>query len=153
MGTTTQPDWELLANIGDCNPIDHGGAFIFRDKRGNYPPEMEVLLEDGENEYGEPTHWTVHRFILDKCIWQDGVLSDNPYHPECAVWFANDLDRVSRFADFPGDSLRRYLCSDDLIERAQAYRVLYQYYGLHEFDSYPLAFTDREEVEKRYNLN
>jgi len=153
MGTTTQPKWELLANIGDCNPVDYGGVFVYRDTTGVYPPECEVLEPIGEGEHREPIEWRVYRFILEKCSWENEVLSDNRFHPELSAWFADELESAARYVGVPSDGLRRYLCSDDSLERAEAYRALYDYHGLDNFDSYPLTFTDRDEVEKRYNLD
>jgi hypothetical protein len=158
---TRQPNWQLLCNLGDANPIDHGGVFVYLDKNCIYTPEMEVLEPSGEDDYGDPTTWTVYRFSLDKCTYINGILSDNPYHPDHPAWFAKpESERAARPQDttylqnlqndsYPGNSLPRALCSDDIVERAQAYRAIYEYHGLENFDSYPLTFDNREEVEER----
>ena len=41
---TKQPKWKLIAQLGDVNPIDYGGYFIYEDETGVYPPEGEKLL-------------------------------------------------------------------------------------------------------------
>lgn len=148
--TTGQPAWELVENLGDVNPIDYGGFFVYRDTTGQYPEEAEVLMEQGEDAHGDPTSWTVYRFPLDRCTYVDGILSDNAFHPEYEAWFGEDLDGVASYLDH--DSIRADLCSEDPTRRAHAYRSIGEYHGWENFDSYPLTFTDRAEVEARYSL-
>jgi len=142
---TKQPEWECIANLGDVNPIDHGGKFVLVDRTGVYPPEMEVVEELACN----PGHWRVWRFSMDRCTYINGVLSDNPYHPAHAAWFADDIRSVAETFSEEPDDLIGYLCSDDPLERARGYECLLGYYGAAEFDSYPVEFV-REEVEERY---
>jgi len=123
----SQPDWKFEAQLGDVNPIDHGGKFLFSDKTGVYAPELEVLEliegdtedeynDDGELETEGDMKWQVHRFILEPCTygrvvngeWEplteyhpDGVLSDNKFHPGHAAWFAKP---ESEKANRPQDS-------------------------------------------------
>lgn len=160
----SQPKWKLLANLGDVNPIDHGGYFIFEDETGVYDPEGEYL-ESPEDDSGE---WIVYRFSLDRCTLttsepdEDGstynVLSDNPYHPLMAAWFArkdpkrpqdSGLEDVARCMDQDVDELEAQLCSADVLERAHAYRDIGSYHGFDNLDSYPLRLT-KAEVNARY---
>jgi hypothetical protein len=151
--TTNQPDWTLLANIGDVNPLNHGGIFVFTDATGVYPPEVEIIEPDDDDE---PASWTVHRFILDQCTLVDGVLSDNPYHPDHPAWFADKLqsfaDKLQSVADSTHrglSSLQAALCSDDVITRAFAYVDVARHFGLENFDESPLTL-DRSEANERY---
>lgn len=134
---TPQPDWELIAQLGDVNPLDYGGYFVYRDRNGNYPEVAEYLDVDGD--YVEEATYTVYRFILERCMYLNGVLSDNPYHTDHAVWFADGITRENA-ADF---------CSPDPVVRAHAYREIAEVWGWHGFDHYPLELT-RQEAEERY---
>lgn len=142
----SQPKWECIANLGDVNPIDHGGKFVLVDRTGVYPPEMEVLEP---LEFSEPDTWQVWRFAMDRCTYVNGVLSDNPYHPGSAAWFADDIAGVAEtFGVEPGELIGQ-LCSADPRERAEGYYCLFGYYSADNFDSYPLEL-DEDEVRERY---
>jgi hypothetical protein len=142
----SQPDWECIANIGDVNPIDHGGKFVLVDKTGVYAPEMEVL----EKEYNRRNSWMVWRFIMEPHTYIDGVLSDNPYHPDKPAWYADDINDVAESCGVEPDALIANLCSADPRQRAEGYYCLFTCLSADNFDSYPLAL-DRAEVEERYS--
>lgn len=122
----SQPEWKFVAQLGDANPIDHGGKFLFVDETNVYDPELEVLeLVKGENEdeFNEDEElvvagdmeWEVHRFILVPCTYgrvvdgqfkelseyhPDGILSDNEFHPGHPAWFAKpESEKVNRPQD------------------------------------------------------
>jgi len=157
----SQPNWKYIANLGDANPIDHGGFFVYIDETGVYDPEAELLEITRQNDGGEPIEWNVYRFSLEKCTLQNGILSDNKFHPEHPAWFAEckraerpqDTTYLSNVAECMGmdlETLQTLFCSDNPIERAEAYRCVGEYHGFDNLDSYPLTFTDRTEVEQRY---
>ena len=54
----SQPQWKLVAQLGDVHPIDYGGCFVYVDETGVYDPEMEIL-DSPDNDNGT---WTIHRF-------------------------------------------------------------------------------------------
>ena len=160
---TNQPVWKLIANLGDRNPIDYGGYFVYRDTTGVYTEEAEMLIAP-DNDDGAGT-WQVYRFILDKCTWRKstGTLSDNKFHPEMCAWFAQresarktrpqDTSYLSGVASSIGTSLselRALFCSDNPLDRAHAYRAIGDYHGYANLDSYPVRLTSRTEVEARY---
>ena len=164
----SQPNWKLIANLGDVNPLDYGGYFVYIDTTGVYEAEAELLTvaEDGNEIRG----YTIHRFLLDKCTFIDGILSDNDFHPGCPAWFAKpeseraarsqDTTYLKNVADFVGtsnggeteDILIQMFCSDNPVERAEAYRAVGEYHGFDNLDQYPLKFksNQRGEVAKRY---
>jgi hypothetical protein len=144
--TTQQPEWTMLANLGDVNPLNHGGVFVYTDATGVYPPEVEIIEPDDDDE---PTSWTVHRFILEPCTLVNGVLSDNPFHPDHPAWFADGLQAVADSTDRGLSSLQAALCSEDIITRAFAYVDVARHFGLENFDEYPLTL-DRTEANERY---
>ncbi len=167
----SQPIWKRIANLGDVNPLDYGGFFVLVDETGVYPPEVEVLdVDDNAFDHNneDKGKWTVYRFILEPCTFINGILSDNKFHPDHPAWFATPeneraegrnsttwLKNLIEFCgnDDDGEELIRRFCSDDPLERADAWRVVGDYHGYHELDHYPLEFTSRIEVEKRYSTS
>lgn len=183
-----QPQWKIIANLGDANPIDHGGTFVFVDETNVHTPQIEVLESVGgetEDEYNEHDElisegnekWVVYRFDIDQCTygkmvngkWQplnhydeEGILSDNQFHPDYPAWFAEPesqrsevpqdfyLSSVAKYVDFDLYDLIKAFCSNDPLERAVAYKAVADYHGINNIDSYPLTFDSRKEVEKRY---
>lgn len=172
---TKQPVWKTPGQLGDINPIDHGGGFVYVDETGTYPPKLEWIEPMGKDEYDDPTSWTVHRFSIKICTYRspagfaltepspDGILSNNPYHPDLAAWFAKPeseranrpqdttyLANVCEFADCTMDRMIQDLRSNDPMQRASAYLAIAQYHGFGNFDQYPLRIESREEIETRY---
>lgn len=167
----SQPNWKQIAQLGDVNPIDHGGYFVSIDETGVYDPEGEILeappecddvWDDETGDYSDSAKWTVWRFALERCTFENGVLSDNQFHPDFPAWFAKpeseranrpqDTTYLSNVADCVGadvDQLRDDLCSEDVVARAQAYRSIGEYHGFDNFDSYPLSLNI-VEVRERY---
>lgn len=144
----SQPVWKLIANLGDVNPIEYGGYFIYVDKTGVYGPEAELLISP-DSDNGK---WGVYRFSLDKCTFINGILSDNKFHPELSAWFAKPTTYLSNVANCVGgdvSGLIQWFCSDNPCERAMAYRCVGDYHGFENFDSYPLTLNHKE-VLKRY---
>ena len=157
----SQPKWKCIGNLGDRNPLDYGGYFVFVDKTGVYPPEAELLELDDEND--ERTTYTVHRFILEPCTYIDGILSDNRFHPDKPAWFAGTEDErkerpqdstyLKNLADYAGLTVKELagmFCDDAPLIRAEAWRIVGQYHGFENLDNYPLTKLSRTEVRKRY---
>lgn len=157
----SQPVWKFVANLGDVNPIDHGGYFVYVDETGVYPPEAVYLEVEGDDEANK---WTEYRFSLEPCTFKDGILSDNKFHPEHPAWFAKpekerkerpqDTTYLKTVADACGqteEELIEQFCSDDPVQRAFSWREVGMCHGWRNLDDYPLEFTDRSEVEARYN--
>ena len=153
----SQPQWKTIANLGDVNPIDHGGIFLKIDETGVYPPELEILetpIDDGElwddetGDYGESVRWEVSRFVLERCTYINGTLSDNKFHPECPAWFDVDSLSIAVSADIPIDDFRAMLCSEDALQRAQGYLAIVGYHGVFNFDQYPLTLSHSEVLER-----
>lgn len=154
----SQPIWKFLANLGDVNPLEHGGLFVYVDETGKYDPMMERLeMGDEDAEEGDE-RYTVHRVELERCTLtvdddeKEGrrvILSDNPFHPLFAAWFAKHLPSVASAVGSTVEQLQAELCSEDTLERANAYRAIYDVEGWNNGDEYPLTLT-REEAEKRY---
>lgn len=142
----SQPEWECIANLGDVNPVEHGGKFVLVDKTGVYAPEMEVL----DREYNRRNSWRVWRFTMEPHTYVNGVLSDNPHHPGKPAWYADDITMVAEACGVDQEELIRNLCSADPRQRAEGYYCLFTCLSADDFDSYPLDL-DREEVKERYS--
>lgn len=144
---TNQPIWECIAQLGDVNPVDYGGYWVFRDTTGVYCEEAELLLSPDSDDHGEK--YEVYRFSLDRCTCIDGILSDNKFHPEHPAWFAKNLLCVAKSYGMALDELVLMFCSEDATQRAAVYRMVGEYHGFENFDSYQLHLT-RAEAEVRY---
>jgi|SRR5215475_9629933 len=148
---TKQPKWRRVANLGDVNPVEYGGYFIDVDETGVYPPEATYLdAPEDEPEDATSEAWTAYRFILEPCTYVDGVLSDNPFHPDHAAWFAESLDAVASCVGRDVAEIRADLCGADPCRRADAYRDIASYHGWDNFDSYPVRLT-RADAERLAN--
>lgn len=144
----TQPIWKLVAQLGDANPIEYGGYFVYRDETGVYTEEAELLRVQDMDDDNET--WTTFRFPLDRCTFVDGVLSDNEFHPELPAWFADALPNVASCAGLDVQELRDDLCSADPVRRALAYQAIGDYHGFIELDHDPISDWDRSQLEARY---
>lgn len=143
---SNQPIWRLVAQLGDANPIDYGGLFVYEDTTGVYPPECE-RLDAPEDDGGK---WIVHRFILEPCTYVAGVLSDNKFHPESPAWFADSIEDIAKHNGQPEPrAFIDSLTSGTTAERAFCWMAIGEYHGFENLDSYPLTLT-REEAEERY---
>jgi hypothetical protein len=156
----TQPVWKQIAQLGDARPLDFGGYFVYEDTTGVYGAVAELLEPHPNN----PGRFMIWRFGLDRCTYENGVLSDNPFHRDYPAWFARsevekrvrpqDTTYLSNLAEFCGTSTGELIagfCSADPIARAQAYRMVGAYHGYENLDQYTLILS-REQAKKRYNL-
>jgi hypothetical protein len=146
VSATKQPVWKLVAQLGDVHPIDHGGHWIFIDTTGVYEPEAEVLIVPEE----EGQRYEIRRYILEPCTYENGVLSDNSYHPSQAAWFADKVPALAASLNVEPDEFLRLLLSDVPAERAIAWHEIGQYFGWDNLDAYPLRLT-RAEIVNRYS--
>ena len=121
-----QPVWKFIANLGDANPIEHGGYFIFEDLTGVYSPEGEVW---------NPDEMKAYRIMLDKV---ESVEDE---------WFGDKIDDVSKCVDF--QNIEECITGENILDRARAYEAIGLYYGFVNFDNYPLELT-MEEAQERY---
>jgi hypothetical protein len=148
-----QPKWAFVANLGDVNPLDHGGLLVYRDRTGVHPPEavrIEPRDHDGVPEHELGRSWYVTSFVLEPCTYSNGVLSDNPYHPDQPAWFAKDLPAIARFMGQDGpDGIIADVCSCDPVRRALGYQAVGLYLGFHEFADTEII-TGRVEMRRRH---
>lgn len=161
---TRQPVWQLIANLGDATPILYGGFFVYVDTTGVYSPECVLLtpLDKNDCTNGDPVQWEARRFTCESCTFINGVLSDNPFHPDKPAWFATPynpdrpqdgskgkLESIAETFGTTPDELIALFVSSDATDRAQAWRMVGEYFGFDNLDSYPQMLT-RKDVFNRY---
>jgi hypothetical protein len=158
---TNQPNWVLVANLGDASPLDYGGYFVYRDTTGVYPAEAEkIFVSDDTDDPDYPGQCTIHRITLDRC--KEVHLGDQIYLvpfnfnetwpfpvSEYDEWFHVHLDRVAENIGVPVQEVRDFLCSESECSRALAYEAIYDYHGWENGDCYPLHMS-HEEAKARY---
>ena len=146
--TTQQPIWKLTANLGDVNPLD-SGELLYVDATGVYAPEL-VLIEANLPEDGHDENFSVSRICCDLCyqIGADGV-SDNRFHKDSPAWFSDKLAQVERYCGSDAGTLLASLCDVNPVARALGYLCLVAYFGVFEFDQYPIGMTEAE-IRTRY---
>ncbi len=140
---TRQPEWEFVANLGDADPIEHGGYMIFVDKTGVYCAEAE---------YWDPDERKLYRIQLDRMDLVEGKLilfrianrslEDRPLpHPLMAYveWFDEHVHDPQQ---------RQAFCSSNPMQRAMAYRALYEVQGWENGDGYALTMSAEEMTER-----
>lgn len=64
-------------------------------------------------------------------------------------WFVEKLASVAESCGTTKFQLLRLLLSKDAVKRAIAYQSIVGYFGVHEFDQYPVTLTE-SEAQKRY---
>ncbi len=153
MSGIRQPLWKLVGNLGDVDPVEYGGRFIYVDRRKVYAPELE-LLEPTDGGETAPAPWIVYRLVLEPHTLTpvDGgpaILSDNPFHPLMPVWYADKLDQVAESSGTTAEDIRAGLLSSDPVHRAGAYGILVDYFGPTEFDQYPRTYNKRSQLPRR----
>ena len=156
---TKQPIWKKLQSVGDINPLDYSGGFIYVDETGVYDPEIEWVNANGS----EKGIWFVYRWPLERfetlrvgertalIPYGFGERTDLPFPVDSyEEWFSKDIPFIANYVGTSEEAQQRMLCSEDPVTRALGYLNMADYFGYNEFDGYPLVFTDREELEKRY---
>lgn len=117
----------IIGTIGDVNPLDYGGGFVYRDDDGGHSIEWY----EPEDDTNEDCAILVYRFPIDGGAesWMD------------LASVASSADHASIAEDFK---------SDNPVVRAYAFWSVAGHYGWHNLDSDPLRLT-RAEAEARIN--
>jgi hypothetical protein len=150
----SQPKWKQAGTIGDVDFIQHDGGIVFVDETGVYDPELEYVQNMPEPD----TDAYVYRIVLDSLkLSPAGKLIPAKYdetwpHPieSYTEWFDRDIDSVASTIEIPREEFIQALVSSNPLARANAFEALASYHGWENFDSYPLHFKTREELEARY---
>lgn len=156
--STVQPSYWCVANIGDTNPYEHGGAFVLVDQRNVYSPVLMLLPAD--ETVSERRLWGVELDRLtviksDKPIPDSSIgcfasdwagLSDNKFHADHPVWFGTreNLSDVASYVGRPVTALMESLLSNCPIERALGYQAVVNFHGYENFDNDPRVLTEEK---------
>ena len=139
---TNQPSWHCIANLGDADPFQHGGAFVCVDKFNAYAPILVLFPTYDDHEFYTHRRYTIE---LEQCflIKKDSEiigLGTNRFHNDYCEWFGTfaSLKTISDCFDYEFSSLVSDFLSLDPIRRASAYKAALGYYGAFEFDQEPL---------------
>jgi len=156
--TSVQPAWKFVANLGDMNPLDYGGLFVYVDTTGIYTPQAEKLVLDEPDNLNST--YTVYRFCLEPCTYINRILSDNKFHPDYPAWFAMPererkgspqestyLKDLAAYVGVTVQELAKWFCSNDVCQRARAWEIVGEYHGFENLDGYPLKLF-RSEAKK-----
>lgn len=117
---------EIIGTIGDVNPLDYGGGFVYRDKVGACSLEWYEPEDDSDEE----SDIICYRVDID-------------YGAES--WM--DLPAVAKSADH-ADIAEAIEDDSNPMRRALAFWSVAGHWGWHELDHYPLRLT-RAEAEAR----
>jgi uncharacterized protein YukE len=152
---TTHQYGEVIQSFGDVDFVEYGGQLLVRDENGGL--YLEAIEEPEE---GEAEEWTIYRTDIDqlKKVPKGGkvFLVSSSYrsdwsHPVSSYdeWFSKHIDEVADTSGMDSKKLVKMFCSDDPVDRAEAYITLASHFGWYELDQYPLRLS-RKEVEERY---
>ena len=165
---TQQPVWKKVGTVGDINPLDYDGGFVYVDTTGVYPPEMEYIEVQSMCDGREDGPWKVYRVVLDpprfKTLTEKGrtTISYSSHALPASArgdtwcwykeWYVRDLPDVAASIGSTALHLIRGLFSKDPMRRAAVYLDMALYHGWENFDNDPMTFTDRAEIEARITL-
>lgn len=128
-----------VSTIGDVNPIEHGGGFIFKAPGQSPWVEYTYGLTDSDDEEKPDTKVEVYRVDIETC--GERLLSDLRWADLGAVERSCGYDA----SDNPYGKLRT------IRQRAMLVEDVAGFYGWHELDQYPLTLTIAE-LRKRWSL-
>ena len=142
---TAQPSYFCIANLGDADPFQYGGAFVCIDRRGIYDPILLIYDEDFRKR-SEVALERCHKIVSDSGDFL-GV-GTNRFHPKCKEWFSDELESAANFAGWEFQEFINLLTSQDVVKCASAYLTLVGYHGVHEFDHDPFIYKTAEDAEE-----
>jgi hypothetical protein len=142
---TAQPSYFCIANLGDANPFEHGGAFVCIDRRGIYDPILLIYDEDFRKR-SEVTLEPCHRIMSS--TGEIIAVGTNKFHATHPEWFSDSLNEVADFYGRDFDEIVNELVSGDAVLRAGIYLALIGYHGVNEFDHYPYIYESEKEAKR-----
>ena len=146
-----QPSFWCIANIGDVDPMLHGGKFILIDRNGIYNPVMLVIEpQESEPSWEDPETYKEYVVELAPLICASKLsLSDNKFYPNVEAWFGSteSLESVAKCAGITIQELMSKFLSSCPLDRAFAYSEVAGYYGIENFDDSPHKMK-HEEAKK-----
>jgi hypothetical protein len=141
---TAQPSYFCIANLGDADPFEYGGAFVCIDRRGIYDPILLIYDEDYRKR-SEVTLERCHKILSD--LGDFLGVGDNRFHPKYKTWFSDSLHSSCDFVGWEFDEFINLLTSKDVVKLASAYLTLVSYHGVHEFDHDPYVYENEKDAK------
>ncbi len=145
---TAQPSYFCIANLGDADPFEYGGAFVCIDRRGIYDPILLIYDEDFKKR-SEVALEPCHR-ITSPTGEVVGV-GTNKFHPTIPEWFSDSLEKFAGFYSREVDEVICELVNTDVVLRAGIYLALVGYHGIYEFDQEPYIYENEEDARNFCN--
>lgn len=153
---------KYLGNLGDVNPIEHGGYFIYQTTRDNGEIEYHAEKLDSPEEDILGATWRVYRFTLDRQKLVRLESMDRPYlvpyswndtYPhyisKYEEWFVKSLGEVASYVGSTKKGLELVLTSDDPLQLAWAYQCIGDFHGWANLNADCFLLT-KKEVKQRY---
>lgn len=147
----SQPKWKCVVGAG--NSVDENCYWAFVDETGVYAPEIEVLRMPAEYEDmnhpdyywdQECTKWFDEKWVPKAAIYR--FIIEKTHEDE---WYWEKLGEVARCLGMEEQEMRYDLVNGDVQLQAWIMAQVADYFGGHEFDSYPLSVIYKEANERR----
>ena len=140
---------KVIGNLGDEHPFDYGGFIVYRvadpTKTGSesrwtaveyWGEPTEVDRDDPKKDTYQVFRWNIENDVLKDLDWVEGS--------DLGGWEA-----VAKSVGMSLEKLKKDARSGNALDRAWIYKLVGDFYGIDNLDSYPLELT-REEMEKRW---
>lgn len=130
---------KVLGNLGDASPFDYGGFIIFRLRDpGETGPKANAIMAEFWHEPMEdqPNQYLIYRFRVEYDVMED-------------LSWVDEWDEIAKYHGISLEELKKDATSGNPLDRAWVYRMVADYHGFENLDSYPETFT-REELEARW---
>jgi hypothetical protein len=130
---------KILDNLGDKKPFDYGGFIVYRvrDPKKTGPDASWIQAEFWHEPIEEqPDRYDVYRWQVEYDVMKD----------------LNWVDNWGEIAEYVGislEELKKEAQSGNPLDRAGVYRMVADYHGFENLDSYPETYT-RKEMEERW---
>lgn len=154
LSMTNQPSYWCVANIGDADPYEHGGAFVLIDRRGVYCPELVTVESFDDSDQRIVHNIQLERLTIvkadcqlddDKTHWVTGWIgvSDNRHQVDTCAWFGkrSSLRKVASSISSDVDVFIGDLVSSNPVTVAIAYQAIARYHGYASFDQSPRVLS------------
>lgn len=121
----------LVGELGDVNPLEHGGTLIYKimDPDGIY--YEAVRIDPMINHNFQIRRWTIEEDVLADASWVDDYLKD-----------------LARAIGVTPGYVKRLSVHPDVRLRASLYEDIASYFGLDNLDAYPVFLTREEALER-----
>lgn len=136
--------YEILAVIGDVNPIQYGGWLIGLRNTHVDCIVIEPIDWEENGKQGEGIDCLTYRIALDRDMNPD------------AEWYATSGDSEGFKQDLVDmrvswEEFKEYIGSEDKVKRAWAWKAIADYYGIQNLDDSPRREKE-SELRKRFAL-